>query len=67
MLPGAAFSVVTFAIAMFLLGLASRQLSRLHQTVAEWFPRRERALATGIFNSGANIGNIVVPIAVPTL
>ena len=31
------------------------------------FPRRERALATGIFNSGANIGNIVTPILVPLL
>jgi MFS transporter, ACS family, hexuronate transporter len=35
--------------------------------VAEWFPKRERALATGIFNSGANIGNIAVPLVVPAL
>jgi ACS family hexuronate transporter-like MFS transporter len=35
------------------------------KTVAEWFPKKERALATGIFNSGANIGAIVAPIAVP--
>lgn len=35
------------------------------KTVAEWFPRRERALATGIFNSGTNIGAIVAPLAVP--
>ncbi len=35
------------------------------KAVAEWFPKRERALATGIFNSGANIGAIVTPIAVP--
>ncbi len=68
MLPGAAFSVVTFAIAMFLLGLGeAANFPACIKTVAEWFPRRERALATGIFNSGANIGNIVVPIAVPTL
>jgi ACS family hexuronate transporter-like MFS transporter len=33
--------------------------------VAEWFPKRERALATGLFNSGANIGNMVVPAIVP--
>ena len=68
MLPGAAFSVITFAIAMFLLGLGeAANFPACIKTVAEWFPRRERALATGIFNSGANIGNIVVPIAVPTL
>ncbi len=35
------------------------------KTVAEWFPKKERALATGIFNSGANIGAIVAPIVVP--
>ena len=32
---------------------------------AEWFPKKERALATGIFNSGANIGAVVVPIVIP--
>jgi ACS family hexuronate transporter-like MFS transporter len=35
------------------------------KTVAEWFPKKERALATGIFNSGANIGAIVAPLSVP--
>ena len=35
------------------------------KTVAEWFPQRERALATGIFNSGANIGAVVAPLLVP--
>jgi MFS transporter, ACS family, hexuronate transporter len=35
------------------------------KTTAEWFPRKERALATGIFNSGANIGAIVAPLSVP--
>jgi ACS family hexuronate transporter-like MFS transporter len=35
------------------------------KTVAEWFPRRERSLATGIFNSGANIGAIVAPLTIP--
>jgi ACS family hexuronate transporter-like MFS transporter len=35
------------------------------KTVAEWFPRKERALATGIFNSGANIGAIIAPLTVP--
>ncbi len=37
------------------------------KAVAEWFPRKERALATGIFNSGANIGAVVAPIMVPLL
>ncbi len=35
------------------------------KSVAEWFPKKERALATGIFNSGANIGAVVAPIMVP--
>src|SRR5271155_1114574 len=33
--------------------------------VAEWFPKKERALATGIFNAGTNIGAIVTPLIVP--
>jgi MFS transporter, ACS family, hexuronate transporter len=37
------------------------------KTVAEWFPKRERALATGIFNSGTNVGAIVAPLAVPAI
>jgi len=68
MLPGAAFSVLTFGIAMFLLGLGeAANFPACIKTVAEWFPKRERALATGIFNSGANIGNIAVPLIVPAL
>ena len=35
------------------------------KTVAEWFPKRERALATGIFNSGANVGAMVAALFVP--
>jgi len=35
------------------------------KTVAEWFPKKERAFATGIFNSGANIGAIAAPLTVP--
>jgi len=33
--------------------------------VAEWFPKKERALATGIFNAGTNIGAIITPLVVP--
>lgn len=35
------------------------------KTVSEWFPKKERALATGIFNSGSNIGAIIAPLTVP--
>jgi ACS family hexuronate transporter-like MFS transporter len=35
------------------------------KAVAEWFPKKERALATGIFNSGTSIGAVVAPILVP--
>jgi ACS family hexuronate transporter-like MFS transporter len=37
------------------------------KTIAEWFPKKERALATGIFNSGTNVGAIVAPLAVPAM
>jgi ACS family hexuronate transporter-like MFS transporter len=36
-----------------------------NKTMAEWFPKKERAFATGIYNSGANIGAIVAPLTVP--
>lgn len=68
MLPGMATSVLTFGIAMFLLGLGeAANFPACIKTVAEWFPKKERALATGMFNSGANIGAIVVPMVVPFL
>lgn len=35
------------------------------KTTAEWFPKKERALATGIFNSGSNVGAIIAPLSVP--
>ena len=37
------------------------------KTMAEWFPQRERAYATGIFNSGTNVGAIIAPVVVPWL
>jgi ACS family hexuronate transporter-like MFS transporter len=37
------------------------------KTVAEWFPKRERALATGIFNSGSNFGAMVAALVVPLI
>ena len=37
------------------------------KTIAEWFPVKERALATGIFNAGSNVGAVAAPIIVPLL
>ncbi len=61
-------SATGFGVARFALGLSeSGNFPAAIKTVADWFPQRERALATGIFNSGANIGAIVAPLAVPFL
>lgn len=38
-----------------------------NKTMAEWFPKKERALATGLYNSGANVGAIVAPLCVPQI
>jgi ACS family hexuronate transporter-like MFS transporter len=55
-----------FALARFLLGLGEAgNFPAAIKTVAEWFPKRERALATGIFNSGTNVGALVTPLVVP--
>ncbi|KRA33570.1 MULTISPECIES: MFS transporter [Rhodanobacter] len=63
-----AASVLGFALARFALGLGEAgNFPAAIKTVAEWFPRRERALATGIFNSGSNIGAIVAPMVVPLI
>src|SRR5664280_694697 len=37
------------------------------KTVAEWFPKKERAYATGLFNSGSNVGAIIAPLTVPLI
>ncbi len=37
------------------------------KAVAEWFPQRERALAAGIFNAGANVGAVLTPLIVPAI
>lgn len=68
MLHAAAGSVFGFAAARAALGLAEAvNFPAAMKTVAEWFPKTERALATGLFNSGANIGAIVAPIVVPVI
>jgi MFS transporter, ACS family, hexuronate transporter len=59
-------SAVQFAAARFALGIGeAANFPAAIKTVATWFPRRERALATGIFNSGSNIGALVAPLLVP--
>jgi ACS family hexuronate transporter-like MFS transporter len=55
-----------FALSRFILGLGEAgNFPACIKAVAEWFPRKERALATGIFNSGTNIGALVTPLVVP--
>ena len=59
-------TVIAFAAARFALGLGEAgNFPAAVKTVAEWFPRRERALATGLFNAGSNVGAVLAPIAVP--
>lgn len=61
-------SVLGFAFVRFMLGLGeSGNFPAGIKTVAEWFPRKERALATGIFNSGSNLGATVAPLVVPLI
>ena len=59
-------SSIGFGIARIGLGLGeSGNFPAAIKTVAEWFPKRERALATGIFNSGANVGALLAPVIIP--
>jgi ACS family hexuronate transporter-like MFS transporter len=68
MLHAAVGTVLGFSMARAALGLAEAvNFPAAMKTVAEWFPKTERALATGLFNSGANIGAIVAPLVVPAI
>ena len=59
-------TVLAFAAARFMLGLGeSGNFPAAVKTVAEWFPRRERAFATGLFNAGTNVGALIAPLVVP--
>lgn len=59
-------SVFGFAVVRSFLGITeSGNFPAAIKTVAEWFPKKERALATGIFNSGSNLGAIIAPLTVP--
>ena len=68
MAHGGVHSVTQFAMVRFGLGLGeSGNFPAGVKAVTEWFPARERALAIGIFNAGANVGAIVTPLIVPIL
>jgi ACS family hexuronate transporter-like MFS transporter len=59
-------SLASFLAARFALGFGeSGVFPASIKCVAEWFPKKERALATGIFNAGTNVGSIVTPLLVP--
>ncbi len=61
-----ATGTVSFAIYRAFLGVTEAgNFPAAFKTVAEWFPRKERALAGGIFNSGTNVGAILAPLLVP--
>jgi ACS family hexuronate transporter-like MFS transporter len=57
-----------FFVVRILLGLGEGgNFPACIKAIAEWFPKRERALATGLFNSGSNVGGLLVPLAVAYL
>jgi len=59
-------SVWGFVTARFMLGLGeSGNFPAGIKTVAEWFPQKERAFATGLFNAGSNVGAVLAPLTVP--
>ena len=61
-------SVTGFSVARLGLGLSEGAIfPAAIKTVSEWFPLKERALATGIFNSASSIGAIICPLTVPLL
>jgi ACS family hexuronate transporter-like MFS transporter len=66
MLHALAGTPFQFALARFGLGLGeAANFPAAIKTTADWFPRKERAFATGIFNSGTNIGALLAPLLVP--
>jgi len=62
----AASSLLTFAMARGALGFGEAGVFPASlKSVAEWFPKKERALATGIFNAGTSVGAMITPLFVP--
>ena len=65
MAHAAARGVISFAVARFALGIGeSANFPAAVKSVSEWFPRKERAFATGLFNSGSTVGAIIAPVIV---
>jgi ACS family hexuronate transporter-like MFS transporter len=63
-----ATSLTSFAISRYALGFGEAAVFPASiKAVAEWFPKKERALATGIFNAGTNAGAIITPLIVPSI
>jgi MFS transporter, ACS family, hexuronate transporter len=61
-------SAFGFGLARFFLGIGeSGNFPAALKAVAEWFPKEERALATGIFNSGTNFAALLAPIIIPII
>jgi ACS family hexuronate transporter-like MFS transporter len=68
MAHAAANSFWTFAMARAALGFGEAGVFPASiKSVAEWFPKKERALATGIFNAGTSAGAIITPLLVPRI
>jgi MFS transporter, ACS family, hexuronate transporter len=65
---GHAFGHHTWSFGMWRAALGLTEAGNFpaaNKAIAEWFPKKERALATGLYNSGANVGAIVAPLCVP--
>ena len=59
-------SFTSFAVSRVALGLGEAAVFPASiKAVAEWFPKKERALSTGIFNAGTSIGAMITPVVVP--
>jgi ACS family hexuronate transporter-like MFS transporter len=68
MAAGLAVNTAQFTLARVGLGLGeSGAFPASLKAIADWFPQRERALATGIFNAGTNLGAIIAPALVPVI
>jgi len=65
---GLVTTVTQFAIARFTLGFGeSGSFPASLKAVSEWFPQKERAQATGIFNAGTAMGPIITPLLIPAI
>jgi len=68
MVHSAARSWAGFALARIGLGLSEAgNFPAAIKTVAEWFPKKDRAFATGLFNGGSNVGAILAPLLIPLI